>query len=356
MSAGVTQRKNGKWIARFRDADHKEHAKTFELKRDAVAWRAEQVTRVRQGQWIPQHGGKKRFSIYSELWIANKRRKGLKASSVEDCEEVLRSRIAPKWNNTPVGSVTASSLNEWTAVLRDEGLSAGRVRKIQMFVKQILDVAVTERALPANPFSMAKVERPKLPKPTPKAFTADEVTELIAAMPDHYKLMTEFLCFTGLRISEFVGVKIDDLDFKAKELKVQRSAVQLRGGVYEGTPKSGYGRRVPLTDSLASKLKRHISNRPGNDWLFHSISGGQVVADSFRDAFKAAADAIGRSDMTPHNCRDTYASWAISLGVPVTAVSKALGHADAAITLKAYADFFPQDYDRLRNALSGVEI
>jgi integrase len=60
--------------------------------------------------------------------------------------------------------------------------------------------------------------------------------------------------------------------------------------------------------------------------------------------------------MTPHNCRDTYASWAISLGVPVTAVSKALGHSDAAITLKAYADFFPQDFDRLRTALSGVQI
>jgi integrase len=332
--AGVTQTPSGNWIARFRDANRDEHSKTFALKRDALAWRAEQVTKVRQGQWIAPQGGKRKFSIYADLWISNKRRRGLKPSSVVDYEETLRSRIGPYWNSRAVGTITPSSLNEWSASILDEGLSAERVRKLQMVVKQILDVAVTERAIAVNPFSVSKVERPKL----------------------HYRLMTEFLCLTGLRISEFVAIKIEDLDFKAQELKVLRSAVLLNGEMHEGTPKSGLGRRVPMTKDLADKLKRHIGNRPRTDWLFHSVSGGQLVADTYRGVFKTAAESIGRPEMTPHNCRDTYASWAISLGVPVTAVSKALGHSDASITLKAYADFFPQDYDRLRAALSGVKI
>jgi len=354
--AGVTQTPSGNWIARFRDANRDEHSKTFALKRDAVAWRAEQVTKVRQGQWIAPQGGKRKFSIYADLWISNKRRRGLKPSSVVDYEETLRSRIGPYWNSRAVGTITPSSLNEWSASILDEGLSAERVRKLQMVVKQILDVAVTERAIAVNPFSVSKVERPKLPKAKPKAFTPDEAKELMASMPEHYRLMTEFLCLTGLRISEFVAIKIEDLDFKAQELKVLRSAVLLNGEMHEGTPKSGLGRRVPMTKDLADKLKRHIGNRPRTDWLFHSVSGGQLVADTYRGVFKTAAESIGRPEMTPHNCRDTYASWAISLGVPVTAVSKALGHSDASITLKAYADFFPQDYDRLRAALSGVKI
>ncbi len=98
------------------------------------------------------------------------------------------------------------------------------------------------------------------------------------------------------------------------------------------------------------------SVRPRSDFLFRSVTGGQAAADNYREVFKPAAIAIGRPEMSPHNCRDTYASWAISLGVPVTAVSKSLGHADASVTLKVYADFFPQDYDRLRTALSGVHI
>ena len=60
--------------------------------------------------------------------------------------------------------------------------------------------------------------------------------------------------------------------------------------------------------------------------------------------------------MTPHNLRDTYASGALSAGVPLPIVSESLGHANAAITLNFYAAFFPSDYDRLRDALSKIAI
>ncbi len=90
--------------------------------------------------------------------------------------------------------------------------------------------------------------------------------------------------------------------------------------------------------------------------MFVTADGKQLLADSFRGAFKVATTAIGRPDMTPHGCRDTYASWAISAGVPITSISESLGHANPSITLTFYAALFPSDYDKLRAALSKITL
>ena len=100
----------------------------------------------------------------------------------------------------------------------------------------------------------------------------------------------------------------------------------------------------------------HTTDKKKSDWLFTGPDGGQLVADSYRGRFKTAATEVGRPDMTPHNLRDTYASWAISAGVPLPVVSESLGHANPSITLNFYAAFFPSDYDKLRDALAKISI
>lgn len=55
--------------------------------------------------------------------------------------------------------------------------------------------------------------------------------------------------------------------------------------------------------------------------------------------------------MTPHSCRDTFASLAVSAGVPITTIAQSLGHADASITLRVYSSFYESDFDKLRKLL-----
>lgn len=355
MSAGIKQQKNGKWKARYRDAAHVEHAKTFERKRDAEAWRGEQIASVRNGTWIDPHAHRQTFSAFAAIWLANKESKGLKPSSVESYRELLR-KADPKWGRVPVGAITVRALDEWTRKLSSEGLSPSRIHKLQLVVRQVLDIAVSHRAIGRNPIVTKEIHRPKSRRPDPKAFTPGEVKLLLAALPQQYRLFTECLCLTGLRMSEIVALKVSDIDYGTKELKIARSTVAVSGAYFDGTPKSGKSRKVPLTDSLMAKLRLHVQGKKKTDWLFSTGDNVQVLADTYRSHFKVATTEIGRPDMTPHSCRDTYASWAISASVPITIISQSLGHANPSITLTFYATYFESDYDKLRKALSKISL
>lgn len=356
MTAGVTQQKNGKWKARYRDAAHKEHAKTFALKRDATVWRGEQLASVRSGTWIDPHAHRQTFSSFAAIWLANKETKGLKPSGLEMYRELHR-KVMPKWGTVPVGAITVKMIDEWTRFLiAEEELSASRIKKLHLVVRQVMDVAVTHKAIGKNPIVTKEIHRPVGKTPDPRAFTPEEAKALIKLLPRRYKLMTEFLCLTGLRISEVIALKVSDLDFGNREIKVSRSTVAVSGTYYDGTPKSGKSRTVPLTDKLITKLRTQIAGRSRGDWLFYTGENSQMIPDTFREHFKAAAIEIGRPDMTPHGCRDTYASWAISANVPITIVSQSLGHANASITLTFYATYFNKDFDKLRNALSNISL
>jgi integrase len=356
LTSGVTQQKNGKWKARYRDASHVEHAKTFQLKRDAITWRGEQIASVRSGTWIDPHAHKQVFSSFAAVWLSNKETKGLKPSAIEMYRELHR-KVMPKWGSLPVGVITVKMMDEWTRYLiAEEELSASRIKKLHLVVRQVLDVAVSHKALGRNPIVTKEIHRPKGNPPDPRAFTPEEAKELIQLLPEKYKLMTESLCFTGLRISEVVALKVGDIDFGKRELKVSRSTVAVGGTYYDGTPKSGKSRSVPLTDHLLTKLRAHIAGRGRGDWLFYTGDNTQMIPDTFREHFKLAAAEIGRPDMRPHGCRDTYASWAISANVPITIVSQSLGHANPSITLTFYAAYFETDYDKLRDAMSKITI
>jgi integrase len=355
MAAGVTQQPNGKWKARYRDAAHVEHAKTFASKRDAIAWRGEQVASVRSGTWIDPHANRQTFGSFSSIWLANKESKGLKPSSVEGYRELLR-KASPKWGNVPIGAITVRAMDEWTRKLDSDGLSPSRIHKLQLVVRQVLDIAVSHRAIGRNPIVTKEIHRPKSRRPNPKAFTPKEAKALIAALPAQYRLLTEVLCLTGLRMSEVVAIKAGDIDYGRREINISRSTVSVSGTYFDGTPKSGKSRKVPLTDPLVEKLRLHTEGKKKADWLFSTGDNVQVLADTYREHFKVATELIGRPDMTPHGCRDTYASWAISASVPITIISQSLGHANPSITLTFYATYFESDYDKLRDALSKIAL
>lgn len=354
--AGVQKTPNGRWLARYRDADHKQHAKTFDRKIDAIAWRGEQLAQIRTGTWIAPNAERQNFAKFSAVWLSNKESKGLKPSTVEGYRELLKNRVAPKWNEVPVGQITVERMDKWTRELIAEGLSTSRIEKVQLVVRQIMDLAVAQRAIGRNPIVTKTIHRPRGRKADPRAFTPDEARQLIAELPEHYRLVTEFLCFTGLRMGEVITLRVGDLNFGTKEVKISRASVTVKGVLIEDLPKSGKSRRVPLTGALIQKLLLHTADKKKSDWLFTGPDGGQLVADSYRGRFKAATTEVGRPDMTPHNLRDTYASWAISAGVPLPIVSESLGHANPAITLNFYAAFFPSDYDKLRDALAKITI
>jgi len=196
----------------------------------------------------------------------------------------------------------------------------------------------------------ANVRRPKRKKPQVEAFTIEEAKAIIAygeqkKYPGLWKLAFQ----TGMRISELFGLHWSEVDFEANEVRVIQ---QLTYGRYRGLrpPKSESGvRTITVSDEVLEALnqQRRQNLRSGNGkapHVFAGPQGGFVWVNTFYKChWVPMLEKLEIPHRGFHSIRHTYATFAISEGVPITTVSHVLGHSDPSITLSKYAHAVPED-------------
>jgi integrase len=177
-----------------------------------------------------------------------------------------------------------------------------------------------------------------------RAMTRDQLSRLLAEIPDQWQLFFSFLASTGLRVSEAIALRWCDVDLDgaSPHLRVSRSIVK---GVV-GAPKSRFGRRsVPIGGELAHRL---LAIRPedadGEALLFRNGKGGPLVPNNIRN--RVLLPAIERASVPPvgfHAFRHTCASLLIERGLSPLRVQRWMGHHSAAYTLDVYGHLIDGD-------------
>jgi integrase/recombinase XerD len=180
----------------------------------------------------------------------------------------------------------------------------------------------------------ADVRPPAPPKRLPKALRIDQVEALLAAAGDgrtpkelRDRALLELLYGTGARISEAVGLDLDDHDADAAALK-------LRG-------KGGKERLVPIgryaTDAVDAYLVRGrpdlAARGTGSPALFLNSRGGRLSRQSAWTVLRSAADrAKINGEVSPHTLRHSFATHLLDGGADVRVVQELLGHASVTTT------------------------
>jgi integrase/recombinase XerD len=177
------------------------------------------------------------------------------------------------------------------------------------------------------------VSRPKVPRNLPRPLTVDEVGALVAAPGGDGKPATlrdrailETLYGAGLRISELVGLDVDDVD--------------LEEGSVRAVGKGSKERVVPLgryaTKAVESYLVRGRPSLAGprsGGALFLNQRGGRLTRQGTTNMIKAQAKRAGiRKRVTPHMLRHSFATHLLEGGADVRVVQELLGHASVATT------------------------
>lgn len=176
------------------------------------------------------------------------------------------------------------------------------------------------------------VDAPKLPRSLPKALAESEVESLLRAPPDtalglRDRAMLELMYATGLRVSELVGLRADQ--------------VNLRQGVLRVTGKGGKERLVPIGELAADWLQRYLGeSRPllvkgaRVDALFVTARRAGMTRQMFWILVKKHAQAVGIASqrISPHVLRHSFATHLLANGADLRSLQEMLGHADISTT------------------------
>lgn len=226
-----------------------------------------------------------------------------------------------------------------------------------------------------NPFSFEMLKKRYGGSKSREAITKEEMKQFLdfVRYDKHFRIYFDgmFILFnTGLRISEFCGLTVSDIDFKNHTIRVNkqlvRNMIDGKSTIYiEDTTKTEAGvRYVPMSDDVESCFKRAISRIPAKEKIkptvitsldkklkvqgfiwFDKNQSVEVAlhwenhfrwAISKHDRIYAESLRFGKGTITPHVCRHTFCSNMASSGMAPKTLQYIMGHSEIGITLNVY--------------------
>ncbi|ATO61452.2 site-specific integrase [Mycobacterium kansasii] len=258
-------------------------------------------------------------------------------------------RISPRFGHVPVDEISRKDVQQFIG-----GLTVGPWAKLATLrlLRSILDMAREDGRIHINPAQA--VSSGRIPaRERHRYLSATEVAALANACGDQGDIVT-ILAFTGLRWSELVGLRVGDIDLKARRLYVRQAAPEVEGRIIVGPPKTRAAvRTVPLPRIVIDALKPRIENRSTKEQAITSPNGGFLRSNNWRrhTHWNKALKKTGLAPLTIHDLRHTYASLARKSGADLRYVQKTMGHSTPTVTANIYSDLYSDELDHVATNL-----
>ena len=178
---------------------------------------------------------------------------------------------------------------------------------------------------------METINNPKIKKSLPKVLSEEEVSTLLDIdLNDDFdyrnKAMLELMYSSGLRVSELINLKVNDIDLK-------NDCVRVFG-------KGSKERIIPLSEYALDALYDYINNHRKelfkhgeNDYLFLNNHGNNMTRQGFfKIVKKIAKDKSIKTDFSPHSLRHSFATHLLKHGADLRSIQELLGHSDISST------------------------
>src|SRR6266540_540560 len=267
----------------------------------------------------------------------------------------LHRHLLPRLGRRRLARITADDVVAVTRELQAEHLSPWTVKRILAALSCVFTFALRRGYIATHPFQrLERDERPHPLRSDQRVLTQRELARLFAACPRRYRPLLLTGAYTGMRLSEVLGLSWDDIDFTAGVVHVRHQLARGRRGVppHRIAPKTRASvREIPLLPQLAAVLRQHKSGSRftrGSDYVFATGHGTAFLHHNVskrvlrRAATRAGLDRPGRR-VRFHDLRHTFASHLIiDIRLDVVQVSRILGHARTSMTLDTYTHLFEE--------------
>jgi len=267
----------------------------------------------------------------------------------------LNHDLVPRLGSRRISSFGVEDVADLIIELRADGRSAKTTANALATLQSVLRFARRRGWILIDPVELLESEeRPHPPRHSRgRVLGQAEIERLLDACPTRGRVLVETALFSGLRISELLGLTWADIDFAAGLIRVRAQLSRAHRGepprrVPTKTPASV--REIPLVPQLAERLaahRRESAFAAPLEWVFATSRGTpfgerNVARRVLRKAAEASGlNGDGRAPLRFHDLRHTFASHLIvDLSLDVAQVSRILGHASITITLDVYTHLF----------------
>ena len=269
-----------------------------------------------------------------------------------------------------IDNVRASDAKRWFISLQDSGKGYSTIHTIRGVLRPAFQLAVEDDLIVKNPFDFElssvivndSVKREALSRKDERRFL-DFIKH-----DRHFSRYYDgvYILFkTGLRISEFCGLTMQDIDFDEKTIRIDHQLQRTSDMRYSIVPtKTNAGTRViPMTPDV-EKCFRHIvgkrMNKPRREcaidgkkgFLFFDKNGRPMVAMHWEKYFQHMVEKYNKiyrdqlPEITPHVCRHTYCSDMAKAGISPKTLQYLMGHSEIGVTMNTYTHFGLEEAQR----------
>lgn len=249
---------------------------------------------------------------------------------------------------------------------QEDGRSYSWIHTIRGVIRPAFQMAVDDDVLIKNPFDFQLANVLINDSVTREAITKDEMNKFLKFIRDDnvywkYYDAVYILFHTGMRISEFCGLTLADIDLEKKIVNIDHQLLRDSNSVkYIQTTKTNAGmRKLPIKEDVAECFHRIIEGRPKVEFekmvdgyvgfLCIDEDGEPLVAMHWEHRFRHMVgryNSIFRVQMpaiTPHVCRHTYCSNQAKAGMSPKTLQYLMGHSDIGVTLNTYTHLGLED-------------
>lgn len=368
LATGESQDKDGRYRYRYNDS--------FGKRKSVYSWRLTESDPYPKGKRkdislrekekevekalrnaVATSGGNMTVLELVQKYISQKR--GVKHNTQANYNFVINVIKKEDFGAKRIDTIKLSDAKTWLIKLQDDGRGYSSIHSIRGVVRPAFQMAVDDDLINKNPFEFQLATVVVNDSVTREAITRKQQREFLRFIKADKHFCKYYdgiyiLFHTGLRVSEFVGLTINDIEFDKERIKVDHQLQRTRNMKYEIlTPKTEKGERyVPMQKDVADCFRRIIQNRkhPKIEPMIDGYSGFlfldkndmpmvalhwekyfQHIREKYNSIYKVQMPCI-----TPHVCRHTFCSNMAKSGMNPKTLQYIMGHSDIGVTLNTY--------------------
>lgn len=365
---GESQDKDGRYVYKYTDAFGKRKAlyswrlteadATPKGKRKDLSLREkEKLLQKEVSDGIVPDGGNMTVLELVKRYVSQKR--GVRHNTEANYKFVINIIAKEPFGQKRIDKVKLSDAKAWLIKLQDDGRGYSSIHTIRGVVRPAFQMALDDDLIRRNPFEFQLSTVVVNDSVTREAITRKQERQFLDFIKNDKHFCRYYdgiyiLFHTGLRISEFVGLTVSDIDFENRRINVDHQLQRKRNMEYiiEETKTDAGVRQIPMTDDVYDCFQRIIANRkkpkvePMIDgkigFLYLDKNEMPMVAlhwEKYFQHIREKYNSIYKVQMpiiTPHVCRHTFCSNMAKSGMNPKTLQYIMGHSDISVTLNTY--------------------